>query len=61
MLFSLGNNFLLLNELMYHYLPYFSKFRTPEMWLIATVFSFAIISVFGFQEVLNRGLDDKKW
>jgi len=61
MLFSLGNNFMFFNELMYHYLPYFSKFRTPEMWLIATVFSFAMISVFGFQEVLNRGLDDKKW
>lgn len=60
-LFSLGNNFLFFNELMYSYLPYFSKFRTPEMWLIATVFSLTILAVFGLEEVLANKLFDKKW
>lgn len=61
MLFSLGNNFLLLNEFMFHYFPLFSKFRTPEMWLIASVFSFGFLAVLGLQSVLESGFSDKKW
>lgn len=60
-LFSLGNHLLFFNELMYHYLPYFSKFRTPEMWLIASVFSFAVLSVLGFDELFKSDLSNKKW
>lgn len=61
MLFSLGNNFLLLNEFMFHYFPFFSKFRTPEMWLIASVFSFGFLAVLGLQSVLESGFNHKKW
>ncbi|TNE72127.1 hypothetical protein EP331_07930 [bacterium] len=61
MLFSLGNNFAWFNELFFNYMPYFSKFRTPEMWLIATVFSFAILAVLGFDSVWENLQADKKW
>jgi len=67
MLFSLGNEFLAFNRLMYLYVPYFNKFRTPEMWLIVTVFAFTVIAVFGLQALFNdlkdktQGLDSKEW
>jgi len=54
MLFSLGYHFPLLNEMMFNYMPYFDKFRTPEMWLIVTVFCFSILAVYGLHELINR-------
>lgn len=51
-LFSLGKFFPLLNQPMFNYMPMFSKFRTPEMWLIVTVVSFSILAVLGLQELL---------
>jgi len=51
MLFSLGYHFRLLNELMFRYVPYFNKFRTPEMWLIVTVFCFGVLAVYGLNEI----------
>lgn len=42
MLFSLGNHFGLLNNLMFAYFPAFDKFRTPEMWLMMTCFAWAV-------------------
>ncbi len=53
LLFSLGYHFELLNEFMFHYVPLFDKFRTPEMWLIVTVFCFGIIAVFGLDELFE--------
>jgi hypothetical protein len=53
MLFSLGYHFPLLNEFMFHYVPYFNKFRTPEMWLIVTVFSFSVLSVYGVEALFE--------
>src|SRR6056297_456406 len=47
LLFSLGENFLLLNQLMFDYFPLFDKFRAPEMWLMTTVFCFGVVSVMG--------------
>lgn len=60
-LFSLGNNFLWFNELFFNYFPYFSKFRTPEMWLLASVFGMTFIAVFGLDYLLNKPITDKKW
>ncbi len=53
MLFSLGYHFPLLNELMFRYVPYFNKFRTPEMWLIVTVFCFAVLAVYGVDSFID--------
>jgi len=51
--FSLGKYFPLLNDLMFNFAPLFSKFRTPEMWLIVTVFSFSVLAVFGLNELIQ--------
>jgi hypothetical protein len=53
MLFSLGYHFRLLNEVMFKYVPYFNKFRTPEMWLIVTVFCMAVLAVYGMDALLD--------
>ncbi|MEX0894749.1 MAG: hypothetical protein WDZ36_03230, partial [Balneolaceae bacterium] len=46
--FSWGYHFPL-NELWFNILPGFDKFRTPEMWLIVTVFCFSVIAMYGLQ------------
>lgn len=57
-LFSLGENFGLLNNLMFEFFPLFDKFRVPETWLIMAIFCFSVVSVFGLDwlvdEVRNR-------
>ena len=53
MLFSLGENFGLLNEFMFNYVPFFNKFRTPEMWLIVTVFCYSVLAVFGIHALFT--------
>ncbi len=52
-LFSLGKFFPLLNEPMFKYVPYFNKFRTPEMWLIVTVTSFAVLAALGLDALIK--------
>ena len=51
LLFSLGEHFGALNNLMFDYFPLFDKFRVPEMWLMVTVFCFTIPAVMGFEWV----------
>lgn len=60
MLFALGENFRLLNELMFNYMPFFNKFRTPEMWLILTVFCFSVLAVFGIHALFEMAAAKKK-
>lgn len=54
LLFSLGENFGLLNNLMFDYFPLFDKFRVPETWLIMALFCFAAISVFGMDWLIRE-------
>lgn len=54
LLFSLGENFPLLNNAMFNYFPLFDKFRVPEMWLMITVFCFAVVAVFGFEWIFDQ-------
>lgn len=49
LLFSLGRHFETFNRIFFNYMPYFNKFRTPEMWLIVTVFCYSIVGVFGLE------------
>lgn len=49
LLFSLGENLYSFNSLFFNYMPLFNKFRTPEMWLIVTVFSFSVIAAMGMK------------
>lgn len=57
--FSWGYHFSL-NEFWFNTLPGFDKFRTPEMWLIVTVFSFSVIAVFGFETIINLAKKGKE-
>lgn len=57
MLFSLGYHFPMLNEFMFNYMPYFNKFRTPEMWLIVSIFCFSVLAVYGIEALFEIAKD----
>jgi hypothetical protein len=63
LLFSLGNHFPLLNETMFHWFPFFNKFRAPETWLVVTALCFPVIAVAGVEYVMDktRELSTKDW
>jgi len=65
MLFSLGYHFPVLNDFMFNYFPLFNKFRTPEMWLLLSVFCFTIPALDGLSTLLIKSvrneIDIKKW
>ena len=54
LLFSLGEHFGALNNLMFDYFPLFDKFRVPEMWLMITLFCFTVTAVMGFEWVADQ-------
>lgn len=54
MIFSLGENFLLINGPMFNYFPLFDKFRAPEMWLMTTIFCFAVVAVMGIGWMVDQ-------
>lgn len=51
--FAWGSNFGLLNNFAFNYVPFFSKFRAPETWLVLTAFSFSIVSIYGLEWLLD--------
>lgn len=53
-LFSLGEHFGLLNNVMFDYFPLFNKFRVPEMWLMIAVFCFAVPASMGFEWMIQQ-------
>lgn len=53
LLFSLGYHFETFNQLLFEYVPYFDKFRTPEMWLIVTVFCYSVLGVYGLHSLIE--------
>jgi hypothetical protein len=57
--FSWGFHFPL-NEIWFRVLPGFDKFRTPEMWLMATVFSYSIIAIYGLETLFELVKDGKE-
>ncbi|SHF56519.1 hypothetical protein SAMN05443144_11043 [Fodinibius roseus] len=56
-LFSLGYHFPLLNEFLFNHMPYFNKFRTPEMWLVVSVFCFSVLAVYGVESLFDMARD----
>ncbi|MFH5831716.1 YfhO family protein [Halalkalibaculum sp. DA384] len=54
LLFSLGRHFETFNRVFFNYMPYFNKFRTPEMWLIVTVFCYSVVGVFGLEYLFEQ-------
>ncbi len=53
-LFALGENFEVLNRLMYDYFPLFDIFRVPETWLSAVALVLAILAGLGLFYVVRR-------
>ncbi len=58
-LLAFGRHFPILYKLLFDYLPYFSKFRSPAMILTLTAFIFIILATFGLKELLEA-IDRKK-
>ncbi|TVQ66954.1 MAG: hypothetical protein EA360_03670 [Balneolaceae bacterium] len=54
LLFSLGEHFGALNNVMFGYFPLFDKFRVPEMWLMVTVFCFAVVAAMGVEWISDQ-------
>ncbi len=62
-LFSFGKYLEWFNLLFFNYFPLFNRFRVPEMWLMVTVFCFAVVALYGLQwlyeQYQNRQLNLK--
>jgi len=58
-LLSLGRNFDGLNTFLFHHLPFYNKFRTPEMALVIPGFVFPILAFWGLKDILEEKADAK--
>lgn len=56
---SFGNHFALFYDLLFNYLPYFNKFRAPEMVLHVFAFTTALLGAYGFQWLLDLKETDR--
>lgn len=58
---SFGKNFTLLFDLMFHYFPYFDKFRVPSMILVLVQLSLPVLAGYGIMKIISlREHPDKK-
>lgn len=55
---ALGRNFDAFNDIMFHYLPLYNKFRTVEMALVIPGMVFPIVAIWGLHEIFARKVDD---
>ena len=56
---ALGRNFDSFNDIMFHYLPMYNKFRTVEMALVIPGLVFPIIAIWGLKEILSGKVNDE--
>lgn len=56
---ALGRNFDAFNDLMFHYLPLYNKFRTVEMALVIPGLVVPIIGFWGLNEILKQRVDER--
>ncbi|MEK7263386.1 MAG: YfhO family protein [Bacteroidota bacterium] len=59
LLISFGKHFFVY-DLLYNYLPFFNKFRAPQMILLLFPFSVGIIAAFGLDFLLKEGMQKQK-
>ncbi len=57
---ALGKNFDTFNNIMFHYLPGYNKFRTPETALVIPGLLFPLIGIWGLNIILKQKVDDNK-
>ncbi len=61
-LISFGSTFPIAYDLMFHYFPFFDKFRVPSMILILVQLSFPILAGLGIAKVIElKNQNDKKY
>ena len=58
-LLALGRNLDWFNNFVFHYFPFYNKFRTPEMALVIPGLVFPIIAFWGLKEILEGKADVK--
>lgn len=57
---ALGRNFDAFNDVMFHHLPLYNKFRTVEMALVIPGLVFPIVAIWGLWEVLSRKAEEER-
>ena len=57
---ALGRNFDSFNDIMFHHLPLYNKFRAVEMALVIPGLVFPIIAIWGLRDILNQKVDEEK-
>ncbi len=57
---SWGRNFDSFNTFLFHYLPYYNKFRTVSMALVVPQLAFVILAVWGLVEIFQKGISWEK-
>ncbi|OAV73454.1 putative membrane protein [Bacteroidales bacterium Barb6] len=57
-LLALGRNFDAFNDIMFHYLPLYNKFRAVEMALVIPGLVFPIVAVWGLHLILKSKVED---
>jgi hypothetical protein len=55
---ALGRNFDAFNDLMFHYLPLYNKFRTVEMALVIPGLVFPLVAIWGLRIILEGKVED---
>jgi hypothetical protein len=58
-LLALGRNFDAFNDIMFHYLPLYNKFRTVEMALVIPGLVFPVVAVWGLHRILTERVGEE--
>jgi hypothetical protein len=57
---ALGRNFDAFNDIMFHYLPLYNKFRTVEMSLVIPGLVFPIVAIWGLHRIIEGEVEEKQ-
>jgi hypothetical protein len=57
---ALGRNFDAFNDIMFHHLPLYNKFRTVEMALVIPGLVFPVVAIWGLRRILSGEVEEKQ-
>jgi len=60
LLFAWGRHFIIVNELLFDYLPFYNKFRTPSMWLSMAMISIVLGAIMCLKTIFESEYDPLK-
>ena len=60
LMLSWGKNFMWLTDIFINYMPFYNKFRTVSMTLVATGFGMTLLAILALKEVFNEKTDKQK-